>query len=94
MPKLLTLKKCKLTGDFIYYFTEKVRRPKVKRKHLKKLGWCYFCNYSNPCSIARIVKLKANCWSVVDGKLRRALGAARGKNPNLRIFWADLNIWE
>ena len=93
MQKLLTLKKCKLSGDYLYYFTWKVRKDKVKRKHLKKSDWCYFCNYASPCNIARIVKLKASSWTLVDDKLVRALSAAKSRNPELRIYWADWNLW-
>ena len=93
MQKSLTLKKCKLSGEYFYYFTWKIRKDKVKRKHLKKSDWCYFCNYANPCDTSRIGKLKANSWTLVDEKLVRVLNAAKSRNPELKIYWADWNLW-
>ena len=65
--KLFILKKSKDSGQ--YYFTWKIRIDNVKRKHLKNSNWCYFCNFTIPCEIERIVKLKARDWKTVEEKL-------------------------
>ena len=89
--KLLTLKKSKFSGE--YFFTGKIRIDKVKRKHLKNSDWCYFCNFTNPCELIRLVKLKAKDWKTMDEKLVRVLNAAKCRNPALTIYWADWNLW-
>ena len=85
--KLFLVKYSKVTKE--YYFTWKLSISGVKRKHLKPTDSCYFCNYTNPCIINRLVKLKARNWTTVEEKLVKLVNAAKGRNQGVTIHWAD-----
>ena len=95
MFKSLYLKKSKISGKYIYYFVDKVQRPKFKKNKLK-VTWCYFIDTQWPVTKAHLVELKLNKWCKVDSKLRRALNTAGGYNPNpdLRIIYCGDIIWD
>ena len=88
--KLFILKQSKVSGQ--YYFTWKIRIDNVKRKHLKNSNWCYFCNFTIPCEIERIVKLKARDWRTVEKNIVRLLDTAKGRNPSMSIHWTDWGL--
>ena len=88
--KLFILKKSKDSGQ--YYFTWKIRIDNVKRKHLKNSNWCYNCNFTIPCEIERIVKLKARDWRTVEKNIVRLLDTAKGRNPSMSIHWTDWGL--
>ena len=88
--KLYILKKSKDSGQ--YYFTWKIRIDGVKRKHLKNSNWCYNCNFTIPCEIERIVKLKARDWRTVEKNIVKVVDTAKGRNPCATIHWIDWGL--
>ena len=89
--KLLYVKEAEKSGNYKYYFLDKVKLKKNKHKST----WCYFINTQWPLTKAYLIELKLNKWCKVDSKLRVALNATGRYNPNseLRVIYCGNIKW-